>query len=62
MAKNKRADQTVLSRATPISESLKTTVPAFIVSTLGLKKGTIVRWKIESDRQLAVEIRRKGED
>ncbi len=49
MSKNPRADETVLHAATSTGTSLRTTVPAFAISQLGLKKGDILRWEIDKD-------------
>jgi len=50
MAKNTRADESVLHLATSSGNSLRTTIPAFIVVQFGLKQGEKIRWKIEGDR------------
>jgi len=47
MSKNPRADETVLHAATSSGTSLRITVPAFVISQLGLKKGDIFRWEID---------------
>jgi len=52
MPKNPRADETVLHAATSSGTSLRTTVPAFVISQLGLKKGDIFRWEIDKDEEL----------
>ena len=49
MSKNSRADETVLHSATSTGTSLRTTVPAFAISQLGLKKGDILRWQIDKE-------------
>lgn len=49
MSKNPRADETVLHAATSSGTSLRTTVPAFAISQLGLKKGDILRWEIDKE-------------
>jgi len=49
MSKNSRADETVLHAATSTGTSLRTTVPAFAISQLGLKKGDILRWEIDKE-------------
>jgi hypothetical protein len=61
MPRNRRADETVLSLVTKNSESLKATVPAFIVSSLELGKGGVFRWRI-GNSSLVIEIRRKKGD
>ncbi|NCU33410.1 MAG: AbrB/MazE/SpoVT family DNA-binding domain-containing protein [Candidatus Moranbacteria bacterium] len=55
MAKNIRADESVLHPATSKSSSLRTTIPSFIVSQLELKKGDKFRWYIEKGF-LAIEV------
>ena len=55
MPKNPRADQTILNPATSKGASLRTTIPAFIVSQFGLRKGDSLKWSIDSGR-LMVEI------
>jgi hypothetical protein len=57
MAKNSRADETVLNHATSKKSSLRTTVPAFIVDSLSLGHGDIFRWKVNGNR-LTVEIKK----
>jgi len=52
MPKNSRADETVLHAATSSGTSLRTTVPAFAISQLGLKKGDILRWEIDKDKDI----------
>jgi len=52
MSKNPRADETVLHAATSSGTSLRITVPAFVISQLGLKKGDIFRWEIDKDGEL----------
>jgi len=49
MSKNPRADETILHAATSTGTSLRTTVPAFAISQLGLKKGDILRWEIDKE-------------
>jgi hypothetical protein len=57
MAKNARADESVLNPATTNSLSLRTTIPSYIVAKLELKKGHRFRWCIESEG-LRIEIMR----
>jgi len=58
MPKNSRADETVLHSATSSGTSLRTTVPAFAISQLGLKKGDILRWEIDKkDDELFLKLR-----
>jgi len=52
MSKNSRADETVLHAATSSGTSLRTTVPAFVISQLGLKKGDVFRWEIDKDGEI----------
>ena len=49
MPKNPRADETILHAATSSGTSLRTTVPAFAISQLGLKKGDVLRWEIDKE-------------
>jgi hypothetical protein len=48
MAKYSRYDESVLHPATSKSNSLKTTVPAYIVNQFDLKKGDKLNWGIEN--------------
>ena len=48
MAKYSRHDQSVLHNATPMSNSLRTTVPAYIVNQFDLKKGDKLNGGIEN--------------
>ena len=48
MAKYSRQDQSVLHPATSKSNSLRTTVPAYIVNQFALKKGDKLSWGIEN--------------
>jgi antitoxin component of MazEF toxin-antitoxin module len=48
MAKYSRHDASVLHPATSKSNSLRTTVPAYIVNQFGLKKGDKLNWAIEN--------------
>jgi len=57
MAKNARADESVLNPATTNSMSLRTTIPGYIVAKLELKKGHRFRWCIESEG-LRIEVMR----
>jgi antitoxin component of MazEF toxin-antitoxin module len=50
MGKNARADESVLHLATSKGGSLRTTIPAFIVSTFELKEGEKIRWKLENGK------------
>jgi antitoxin component of MazEF toxin-antitoxin module len=48
MAKYSRHDESVLHPATSKSNSLRTTVPAYIVNQFDLKKGDKISWSIEN--------------
>jgi len=48
MAKYSRHDESVLHPATSKSNSLRTTVPAYIVNQFNLKKGDKLSWGIEN--------------
>jgi len=48
MAKSSRHDESVLHPATSKSNSLRTTVPAYIVNQFDLKKGDKLNWGIEN--------------
>ncbi len=48
MAKYSRHDESVLHPATSKSNSLRTTVPAYIVNQFNLKKGDKLNWGIEN--------------
>ncbi len=48
MAKYSWHDESVLHHATSKSNSLRTTVPAYIVNQFNLKKGDIISWSIEN--------------
>jgi antitoxin component of MazEF toxin-antitoxin module len=48
MAKYSRHDESVLHPATSKSNSLRTTVPAYIVNQFELKKGDKLNWGIEN--------------
>ena len=48
MAKYSRQDKSVLHPATSKSNSLRTTVPAYIVNQFDLKKGDKLNWGIEN--------------
>jgi len=46
MPKNPKATQTVLQHASGNSGSLRTTIPKFIIDTMGLAKGDMLEWRI----------------
>jgi len=48
MAKYSRHDESVLHPATSKSNSLRTTVPAYIVNQFDLRKGDKLNWGIEN--------------
>ena len=48
MAKYSRHDESVLHPATSKSNSLRTTVPAYIVNQFDLRKGDKLSWAIEN--------------
>jgi hypothetical protein len=51
MPKNTRADETVLHYATSKQVgTLRVTIPAFIVSNMGLKKGDVIKWESPSGK------------
>ena len=50
MPKNSRADESMLNRATSKGGSLRTTIPAFIVSSFELKEGGKIRWILENGK------------
>ena len=57
MSKNVRADESVLNLATSTGSSLRTTIPSWIVTKFGLKKGDTFRWHIgEKGEYLYVEV------
>jgi len=50
-------DTTVLTKARPNSDSLRTTVPKSIVNQFGLKEGNKLNWKIVVDNsELGIKI------
>lgn len=58
MAKNVRADETILAAATTTGTSLRTTIPSFIVAKLELKKGDRFRWHLDKEG-LRIDILKK---
>lgn len=50
MPRNSKADESMLNRATSKGGSLRTTIPAFIVSSYGLKEGGKIRWILENGK------------
>jgi len=55
MAKNARADESILNPATSTGTSLRTTIPAYIVAKLELKKGDRFRWQMDND-ELRIQV------
>lgn len=55
MPRNTKANETILTPATPTGASLRATVPVFIISQFKLKKGDSLRWYIKG-KHLVVEI------
>jgi hypothetical protein len=63
MAKNIRADESILSSATSNGSSLRTTIPSWIVAKWELKKGDIFRWALsEKDGLIYIHPYRKPND
>ncbi|MEM4854714.1 MAG: AbrB/MazE/SpoVT family DNA-binding domain-containing protein [Sulfolobales archaeon] len=57
-------ETTVLTKATPRSRSLRSTVPASIVRLLGLKEGDRLLWEVKAegnDLIIIVKPQREGE-
>lgn len=53
----KNGEQTVLTKATPKSDSLRTTVPMSIVKQFGLTEGDRLKWEIQArDNELVVMV------
>ena len=51
-------DKTILTKARPNSDSLRTTVPKSIVNQFGLKEGNKLNWKIVADNgELGIKIK-----
>lgn len=58
MPRNKKANETKLTKATSNGASLRTTVPAFIICSLGLNEGDIFQWNVENvDGSHLIEVR-----
>ena len=55
MAKNIRADESILNLATSTGISLRTTVPSWIVAKYDLRKGDKFRWHISKEGYIFVE-------
>jgi len=52
MAKNVRADESVLNSGTTGGIALRTTIPSFLVAKMELKKGDRLRWHVEQDGKI----------
>jgi bifunctional DNA-binding transcriptional regulator/antitoxin component of YhaV-PrlF toxin-antitoxin module len=50
MAKNTRADESILNSATSNGISLRTTIPSYIVAKMELKKGDKFRWFLNEEK------------
>jgi hypothetical protein len=61
MPKNSNADESILNPATSKGKSLRTTIPAFIVSQFDLKQGDRLKWSIQ-DGWFAVDFIRNSKD
>lgn len=55
MAKNVRADESILNLATSGGTSLRTTIPSWIIAKYELKKGQKLRWHISKEGYIFVE-------
>jgi len=63
MAKNIRADETILSSATSSGSSLRTTIPSWIVAKWELQKGDVLRWGLnEKDGLIYIRPYRKSHE
>ena len=64
MPRNPSANQTIVHSATSKGTSFRTTIPAFIISQMGLKKGSVLRWEIKDDKdgKTYLKIREVGGD
>ena len=47
--RNPSANQTIVHSATSKGTSYRTTIPAFIISQMGLEKGSVLQWEIKDD-------------
>jgi len=62
MAKNVRADESILNPATSTGASLRTTIPSWIVAKFELKKGDKFRWHIIHEKEseyVAIQVMKK---
>lgn len=56
-------ERTILTKATPKSNSLRTTVPIFIVKQFGLNEGDILDWElgvVDGELSIIVKPVKKG--
>ena len=60
MPKNERQNETKVNPATTTGDSLRTTIPKFIVDQFNIKPGTILVWKIKDETHIMVEVKRDG--
>jgi len=56
MPKNERADETILQPATPKGNSLRITVPAFVIQQFDLEKGDRLRWKVLNVEEKTIKV------
>jgi hypothetical protein len=62
MAKNVRADESILNLATSTGSSLRTTIPSWLVAKFELKKGDKFRWHIINEKDIeyiAIQVMKK---
>ncbi len=62
MAKNVRADESILNPATSTGTSLRTTIPAWIIAKFEIKKGDKFRWHIMHEKDyeyIAIQVMKK---
>ncbi len=53
-----KGEHTVLTKATPKSDSLRTTVPMSIVRQFGLKDGDRLKWELQAkDNSLVIMVK-----
>lgn len=60
MARNPRANETIITLAASNSKSLRATIPAFIKDQFELEKGDRLRWSINGDRLVIEIIKQEG--
>jgi len=63
LPRNPSANETIVHSATSKGTSYRTTIPAFIISQMGLKKGSVLRWEIieSEDGKSFLRIREVGD-